>query len=232
MKKVISYSLWGNSTRYTMGAIQNARLAHYYYPGWVSRFYCGQDVDKNIIDALNTITNTEIILMDEANDWTGMFWRFYAASDSDIMLSRDADARISQRESCAVDRWLSSNTCFHIMRDHPYHARPIMGGMWGCKGGILSNIRDLIGRFTKSNRYEIDQEFLAHVIYPIIKNNCTVHDPFYEKKPFPDECGERIPCFHIGQAYDQYGVVLGVEEYGSVSYLDYIRTQEGINIFS
>ena len=230
MKKVISYSLWGNNTRYTVGAIQNSQLAKYYYPEWISRFYCGQDVDQSIIDILRNIPNTEIVLMTEPTNWTGMFWRFYAASDSDIMLSRDADARISKREACAVNDWLSSGKDFHIMRDHPYHARAIMGGMWGCKNGILSNIRDLIDRFNRTDRYEIDQEFLAHIVYPLVNTNCAVHDPFYEKKPFPEDCGKRLPCFHIGQAYDQYGVVLGVDEYGPASYLDYIRTEEGIEI--
>lgn len=230
MKKVISYSLWGSDTRYTIGAIQNSKLAKYYYPGWISRFYCGNDVPSDILDSLKNTDNTEVILMDEPANWTGMFWRFYAAADADIMISRDSDARISNREACAVKYWLSSQQDFHIMRDHPYHARPIMGGMWGCRNGILSNIRSLIDKFNKSNRYEIDQEFLAHVIYPIVNTNCTVHDPFYEKKPFPDECGKRIPCFHIGQAYDQYGVVLGVDEYGPASYLEYIRVNEGINI--
>lgn len=230
MNKIISYSLWGNNTRYTIGAIQNAKLAHYYYPGWVSRFYCGRDVDPYILNSISDIKDTEIVLMDEPVDWTGMFWRFYAAADSDIMISRDSDARISRREACAVKDWISSNNDFHIMRDHPYHARPIMGGMWGCRNGILSNIKNLIHQFNKSNRYEIDQEFLAHTVYPIVNTNCTVHDPFYEKSPFPIDCGKRIPCFHIGQAYDQYGVVLGVDEYGPASYLDYILQEEGISI--
>jgi len=230
MNKVIAYSLWGNNTRYTIGAIQNAKLAYYYYPGWISRFYYGNNVDNSIINTLNSIPNTETILITDPPNWTGMFWRFYAAADSDIMISRDADARISKREACAVNHWLISDKDFHIMRDHPYHARPIMGGMWGCRNGILSNIKSLIYQFHKIDRYEIDQDFLGHVVYPIIHNSCIVHDPFYEKKSFPKECGERIPCFHIGQAYDQYGVVLGVNEYGPASYLDYIRTEEGIEI--
>lgn len=230
MKKVISYSLWGDDTRYTIGAIQNSQLAKYYYPGWISRFYCGQNVPLSILETLTSIRNTEVIILDETSNWTGMFWRFYAAADADIMISRDADARISRRESCAVNHWLSSDKNFHIMRDHPYHARPIMGGMWGCRNGILSDIKELISSFNKIDRYEIDQYFLGNIIYPRIQSDAMVHDPFYEHMPFPVECGKRIPCFHIGQAYDEYGVVLGVDEYGPVSYLDYIFRNEGISL--
>lgn len=228
MKKIISYSLWGQDTRYTIGAIQNSKLAKYYFPGWISRFYCSLDVPAEIIQEIRNIENTDIVLLDEPANWTGMFWRFYAAADSDIMISRDSDARLSSREACAVQNWLLSNDDFHIIRDHPYHGRPIMGGMWGCRNGILSNIQDLIHGFNKLNRYEIDQDFLSNIVYPMIRDRSVVHDPFYENKPFPKECGKRIPCFHIGQAYDQYGVVLGVDEYGPASYLEYIRANEGI----
>lgn len=230
MKKIISYSIWGENPRYTEGAVQNAKLSKYYYPEWTNRFYCGLDVTKDILDRLSKISNTEIIIVDEPCDWTGMFWRFYAASDSDIMISRDADARISKREACAVNNWLHSNNDFHIMRDHPYHARLIMGGMWGCRNGILSNIKDLIFNFDKINRYETDQDFLGRIVYPIIHDKATVHDSFHENKPFPSDCGLRIPAFHIGQAYDGFGNVLGVSEYGDVSYLKYIKEQENIII--
>ena len=230
MKKIISYSIWGNNPRYTQGAIQNAKLSSYYYPGWINRFYCGYDTPKDILKTLKNTNNTEIIIVKEPTDWTGMFWRFYAASDSDIMISRDSDSRISKREACAVNDWLSSNNDFHIMRDHPYHARPIMGGMWGCKNGILSNIKDLILNFNKINKYEIDQDFLSNMIYPIIKNRSTVHDPFYEQKPFPSDCGERISAFHIGQAYDGEGDVLDIPNYGRQSYIKYIKEYENIII--
>lgn len=230
MIKVISYSLWGANSRYTQGAIQNAKLASYYYPGWISRFYYSNDVPSDIIEQLSSISNTELILVDEPADWTGMFWRFYAASDTDIMLSRDSDARLSKREACAVNAWLESGKNFHIMRDHPYHARPIMGGMWGCKNGILSNIKDLINQYSKINRYEIDQQFLATIVYPIISNDYIAHDEFYEGKPFPSTCGDRIPCFHIGQAYQGDGTVIGVDEYGPQSYIKYIKEFENITI--
>jgi len=45
-----------------------------------------------------------------------MFWRFWAADDPEvgIMLSRDCDSRISDREIAAINEWLESDKDFHI----------------------------------------------------------------------------------------------------------------------
>ena len=32
-----------------------------------------------------------------------------------------------------MSEWVDSGKLVHVMRDHPYHTEPIMGGMWGCK---------------------------------------------------------------------------------------------------
>ena len=51
-----------------------------------------------------------------------------------IFVSRDLDSRFGDRESAAVSEWLSSsNSSFHVMRDHPEHAVPMLGGAWGVR---------------------------------------------------------------------------------------------------
>ena len=63
-----------------------------------------------------------------------MFWRFYPIeSDIDIMLSRDVDSRITEREMNLVNQWIESDKTFHIIRDHMGHKIEILGGTWGCK---------------------------------------------------------------------------------------------------
>jgi protein O-GlcNAc transferase len=200
MNKIVSYSLWGDNPKYTIGAIKNAEQVNIYYPGWISRFYCGKSVPNNIILDLKSIPNTEIIEMEDDGDWKSMFWRFYSADSDDICISRDTDSRISYREKKAVDEWLNSDRDFHIMRDHRWHCRPILGGMWGCKNGILKGIKNMINNFDKNNCYQIDQDFLEFIVYPIIKNNCLVHDEFFENKSFPTK---RITTEFVGEVYDE-----------------------------
>ena len=49
MKKLICFSLWGDDSTYTIGAIKNADLAKKHYPGWICRYYIADCVPKNII---------------------------------------------------------------------------------------------------------------------------------------------------------------------------------------
>jgi len=179
-KKVICFSLWGNDLKYTYGAIRNAEIAKTVYPDWICRYYIGKSTDQSVIEELNLLDNTEIILMDEDGDWTGMFWRFHAASDPtvSVMLSRDSDSRVCYREKFAVEEWLNSDKSFHIMRDHPCHQTQILGGMWGVKNPKLSNIKTLIDNYTKGNFWQVDQNFLREVIYPLIVDDCFVHDQY------------------------------------------------------
>jgi hypothetical protein len=197
--KIISFSLWGDNPKYCVGAIKNAELAKNIYPDWITRFYIGKSTPSHYVLSLKQLDNVEIIEMSEQGDWTGMFWRFYAADGDDVVISRDTDSRLSFREKDAVDEWLNSDKDFHIMRDHPYHGTPILGGMWGCRNGILKGINTLINNYVKGNYWQVDQNFLKEIIYPIVKNNLCVHDEYFEKKPFPTK---RIPKEFVGQAFN------------------------------
>ena len=202
MKKIISFSLWGNNPTYTIGAVKQSDLAKKHYPGWICRFYVADCVPDNIISTIDAQDNTEIIKMGPGN-WTAMFWRFYPASENDIdvMISRDTDSRLNSREAEAVNEWLDSDKSFHIMRDHPQHATEILGGMWGVKGNVLPNFKVMVDEYTKGDFWQVDQNFLREMIFPLIKNNCFIHDEYFQKIPFPSK---RIPGLFVGQAFDQY----------------------------
>lgn len=203
MKKIISFSLWGDNPTYTIGAIRNAELAKEIYPDWMCRYYVGKSTPSKTIQKLIEFDNTEVFIMNEPGNWTGMFWRFYAASDQnvDIMISRDTDSRLGKREKAAVDEWLASDKDFHIMRDHPYHATQILGGMWGVRNKLLLGMTTAIKEYTKGDFWQVDQNFLKERVYPVIINNSITHDEFFDKKPFPTK---RIPREFVGQAYDQH----------------------------
>ena len=200
MKKIIAFSLWGDNPKYTVGLIKNLDLAKEVYPGWICRVYCGKSVPENIISEIEKRDNKELIIMDEQGDWEGMFWRFFAAEDADIMISRDSDSRLNNREKAAVEQWIKSDKNFHIMRDHPYHATEILGGMWGVKSPILKNIRNMIKEYSKGNFYQVDQNFLREKVYPLVKHSAMVHDEFFEKKPFPMP---RDGLEFVGKVFDE-----------------------------
>lgn len=203
MQKIISFSLWGNNPKYTVGAIRNAELALSIYPDWVCKFFVASDVPEDIVDKLRHFTNTIIETKNESGDWSSMFWRFSTCYDSsvDISIFRDTDSRLNLREKSAVDEWLDSDKTFHIMRDHPYHGYPILGGMWGFKNNIKYPMKDLLTTFNIQNKYGTDYEFFINRLYPLIQDDKIVHDPFFEKIPFPSP---RNNSEFVGEVYDEY----------------------------
>jgi hypothetical protein len=208
---VISFSLWGSNPVYTIGAIKNSQIAKDLFPGWKCIFYCFDSVPSNIIKTLSSMNNVEVRMVNGDGDNRGMFNRFLPAEESGVeyYISRDTDSRLSPREKIAVDAWIASGKDFHIIRDHPYHGAPIMGGMWGIKGGLLKDLSEKIEHFKATTDKGQDQFFLSKNIYPLIVNNkisCIVHDPFFENKPFPEECkrgDENNGVWFIGQVFDE-----------------------------
>jgi len=194
MKNVIAYSLWGDHPMYWIGALKNIEQVKNYFPGWICRFYIDNSCRQDLIDSIAG-DNVEVILVDSKDSFHGMFWRFWAAADPEvnIFLSRDCDSRFSNREISAINEWLASDKDFHIMRDHPYHTVPILGGMWGCRNGILRsdiNILDLIKTWTHFSIKGCDQDFLGQVIYPMVKDKAMEHSEFNLQfggtiRPFP-----------------------------------------------
>lgn len=202
MKKIISFSLWGDDPKYCVGAVKNSDLALIHYPGWICRFHIGTSTPAKYIKELQERENVEVVLREESGDWASTLWRFDDAMDSsvEIMISRDTDSRLNEREKFAVDEWIKSGKSFHIMRDHPYHAIEILAGMFGVRYPTLINLGALIGGSYTSDYWQVDQDFLKQKVYPLIKGNCLVHDPFFEKKPFPTV--RNIDSQFVGQPFN------------------------------
>ena len=199
--RVVSYSLWGDNPKYNTGALRNAELVQLLYPGWQARFYVGTNTPPETIEGLQD-RGAFVIDMGKPGDWTGMFWRFEAASDPDVdvMISRDCDSRITPREVAAVKQWLGSGAMFHIMRDHPHHATEILGGMWGVRAPLLSDMNNLIEHYIKGDFWQVDQNFLREVVYPRVAQFSMFHDEFFQKIPFP---APRVGREFVGLAYDE-----------------------------
>ena len=60
MKKIISFTVWGDNPIYTIGALKNADLAKDIYPNWICRYYLGSSTPKDIINSLEGKDNVDI----------------------------------------------------------------------------------------------------------------------------------------------------------------------------
>jgi hypothetical protein len=204
-RRIIAYSLWGANPVYNQGAMINARLAPFIYPGWQCRFYLGAgvppDTAKRLADSGAEVIDAASLLANVAP----AMWRFLVADDPsvEIFLCRDCDARLTPKEAAAVDHWLGSEKRAHIMRDHPMHRVLIMAGMWGARTSQPLRVAERIKRFSAGKvpgGYGADQLFLATQIWPEIRADCLVHDSHYDlfdAQPFP-AMGKGDDTFHVG----------------------------------
>lgn len=171
MLKIVSYSLWGNNKIYYDGILSNYKIIEKLLPDYTMRIYV-----ESIIDYTKWKEyNIQFVPVVSLGPFHGMYWRFMACEDADVALIRDLDSRISQREIELIKEWEKSDKNFHIIRDHPLHKMPIMGGTWGCKGMLLKEIHRLIKEHGNFLNYGDDQVFLKNIIFPLVKDVCLEH---------------------------------------------------------
>lgn len=209
-RNVIAFSLWGSDVRYLAGALNNAVVARYLYPGWTARIY----VDTSVPEA--TVRNlvkhgAQVVKVSEEKwpaDRFGLFWRFLVEDDPkvDHYIIRDADSVMNIKERVAVEDWLASGKAFHVMRDLPSHSELILAGMWGAHRG---NIGDMGARIRahvdhgaqRLNNRTTDQEFLRQEIWPIVRQDMLMHDAWFDfGDPVRYRSEFQLPANkHIGQ---------------------------------
>jgi hypothetical protein len=153
------------------------------YPEWIVRvYYHSLNMSKEeIVHIEDNYSNvdfcdsTNIPVFGNVLTWLpGKMQRFLPLADPlvDIYMSRDIDSPILERETTIVRGWLDSKQTIHIMRDHPEHSIPILGGLWGIKINkerlLIKNVSQhlLSPDIAQCYTDEHDQTFLADYIWP------------------------------------------------------------------
>lgn len=201
--KLIAFAVFGEDPKYRAGMLANVRAAQAHYPGWKLIVYCDR-VNYEALMRVNLGDHTACVLQQEFSQGVeGMSWRLLAVlrPEAEVVLFRDADSVFSQREVAAVKEWLSTDLDAHIIRDHPYHYSPIMGGLLGVRGRALEILAGLTRERMSAHRlteYGDDQVFLSQDLYPRVLDMALVHTnsvrifPEYVLPLPPDTPGERF----------------------------------------
>lgn len=196
-KKIISFSVYGNKDKYVGGMFENLKRAKIIYPGWRVRIYT-ETKHPAIRDF--KLFGAEIAECGSNDVHSGAFWRFFAAEDpeAELVIFRDSDSRLGNKEKAAVDDWIASGRKAHLMFDHQHHVPAgVMAGMWGVKGGVLPGIKDAIIAYGQKIAH-MDTRFLEQWVYPKIKGSHLVHG--YKGNPFPAYTPDDID--YVGQIWD------------------------------
>lgn len=201
--------------------IEYTKEAKEKYPNWIVRvYYYSLNLSKEEIFHLEKIyqnvdfcDSTNIPIFGNISKWIpGKIQRFLPLADPlvDIYMSRDIDSPILEREITAVQTWLNSKQTIHIMRDHPQHTTPILGGLWGIKLNKerlwMKNLSyyllspDVLQCYKDTH----DQTFLEDYIWPhanMFKQTTLEYDSFLCEKfqnslPFPTK--KHSPIHFVG----------------------------------
>ena len=194
MTNYVAFCLYGVDPKYSIGAIRNAEIALELLPGWTSVFFLGESVPLSVESQLSKL-GSRVIRIFEPEDSAAMLWRYRAIflEDSDLVIFRDTDSRLSSREIKLVEEWMSSGRDLHIIRDHPNHKSAILGGMWGAKSERLRSrfhFHDEIGGLITLS-YGLDQEVIRLRVFRDWRLTRLVHDGIFTR-----ECGSKKPEPH------------------------------------
>ena len=189
-QKVVSFVFYGKSNseqhktrKYFEGIKSNLDLIKELYgSSWIMRLYYDLDpADQQLMTQLCDLACAEPQLdlcnvrslpgtpVEDASSMFAMNWRFFPTLDPqvDILLSRDLDSRINQREVDAVTEWLESGKAVHVMRDHPGHDTPMLGGMWATRLDQTNDsyIRKVIDFYKRENPQLLQHKFKYQSFY-------------------------------------------------------------------
>ncbi len=202
-KKVIAFSLWGQSERYINGAIRNCLLRHDLYADWEIWIYLDDSVSQSVRDTLIQLGAKLHQQAPQQSEKQKLCWRFQVANHPEVgrFLVRDIDSVFSLRERMAVEQWLESDYWFHTIHDWWTHTDLMLAGLWAGVANVLPNVWQMAEEYTPESLTtpNIDQWFLRDCLWSYVKQSCLMHDRLFRQQqtmaiPGPAPQGKQ----HIG----------------------------------
>lgn len=218
MKIVFSFSLFGNNRKYSDPLFVNLDIIKSNFFNYEVNVYYDNSVPSNII---NELKNKGVNLLEMKalfnTSTEKMSWRYAPIFniENECCIIRDTDSLISNREIQLINEWINTTYNFHIIRDHPLHNMPIMGGLFAIKNPLFDKFKKQYdSKFSKyiTLEYNGDQLFLAHEIYPFVLKESLIQTScfsfMFEKVQFikkTDDFVNYIGAVNIGDKdYNTY----------------------------
>lgn len=177
MKPIVSFSLFGNEPKYYIGAEKNIIEINNFLPNWEVRIYYHENmILDGKVEYLSKLGATlinvkDIVLGNKESIHYPFFWRFLSFFENTPSIVRDLDSRFSDREIQYINKWMSSERDYFIIRDHPWQA-PVPSGLFGIKK-FIPKFKDHFINFVNNEdlRWGADQEILRIYMEQINEEN-------------------------------------------------------------
>ena len=199
-KKIISLSLFGNREYYFNHVRKMSNDVKTYFPGWKIRIYIHYKVKSNIIeDFIKRDCQIFIVKQDNVTPSDSTFWRFLAAEDDVIFISRDVDYQLNHQDYQLTENWIKDGKTKFIKYmpscwkdrfflgnfNHKYLVRNFWAGFWGGRDRCVPDMLDRINNFRFRKHWHSDELFLETIIWNEYCKNTNIKvimDKSYYKK--------------------------------------------------
>jgi hypothetical protein len=241
MKIVFGFCIYGTDIKYYRGLVENldliaswiekenidihviikyAQLEFPNYLQWFQRYpfvTVEMHTQAHLSPMISRILNIDNIPEDED---TNIYY-----------FSRDADSRVTERDKWCIKEFIQSGKTFHVIRDHFYHVKKIMGGIFGIKKPKgFPKLEPMIKEWRKTRHdavmYGSDEAFLQERLYNIIQHDYLVHSNIRGYKGetvFPILYQQESDTDFIGNVYE-YNDDFGKAR-GHFSYKQYVNPE-------
>jgi len=173
---IVSYSLFGNYTKYSVKLLESVKIIPKMLPGWYARVYVGIDIPDDIKNQL--IKNgAQVYIMGPSvqKGFEAALWRFGPAGELYPFISLDADDLFDERIASNTKAWLKSGKIFASFSRHAFVV-PLAAGLWGARpikteGGlkpVFPNIQEHINSYCE-HWFGFDEAYLKTNVWPLFK---------------------------------------------------------------
>lgn len=237
MGGLASFSLFGDDPNdvYFEGAIENAKLYKQFYSDVDLWFYVGRSVPDEVIQGIKAANSrASFDLVDEPENQTSTWWRYRALkhSNHDFILFRDVDSRLSEREISATEDWLESPWPYHVMRDHKFHGRQLLAGLWSIKQSAFIHHRKIPDSIN-DDYYGTDQVALLTWVWPACRRKILSHIGCYhifekmdQRMPFKVPRSKKVPF--VAQGFNGDGTIRYPDHHSMVDTDEELRLRDDI----
>lgn len=225
--KVISFCLFGQNPKYTMGLLANLKIIQEMLPDFCVYVHVGTGVPPAVLEACAAF-NAHLVLC-PAPDWLLPAHRICFPEDADVVFARDADSRVNARDVWAMNEFMASDKTFHIVRDHVWHKSKIMAGLCGRKRAV--QLAGMLAEWTPSTTgYGADEAFLS-TVYPQVAADALIHSNIVgyldeDVKPLPELENANDFLGNIVDFCDGSAYFVCTYIYGSLEHFKFLLKEE------
>ena len=164
---IVSYSLYGNYSKYLRNLQRNLLRIRQYRPSWRPYVYLSSNIPLDIRKDLHSFGAKVIVMSPLPSGHEAALWRFLPASQSIPFVSLDADDLFTLNFVHDIESWLHSRRKF-VSLDRFKFILPLTAGTWGSRDSAIPDIQERLDKYSDS-WFGFDEAFLYHEIWPEVK---------------------------------------------------------------